>query len=630
MASSSTGLVRKSSQRDKRKSGIYADIQAASPSAPKPTTSERKEFWLVVCGITRPKDSFLLSDWMGYCALLLQRKPPVTGTFYACVDMNQVWTNFSHQSPIITSIKFGAKDTGNGTQKPLFEYTRVQDVSTGGRFWEHVPPESLRDRIIQWIVEMSSKAQPGDIVNVIIEGHGSSSLGGIRVGTELFSAADLANNFAKFVEGVQLNAITGACNSGCFPILVEVQGQKDRYIASATPLQGSAMSFVRSISNRIRCSKFPEAFVRSLATIMLPDTPQFNPHWKMGQHEEFMKEATYRSVSRAADDTTDQYTSYRQPDDLTATVKSIIIRDKADIIFDPAVAASRARIEMPTLNEDVLRWYSVEHTSNPQGAGVSKEDLYGLVSELMSKCDDDAIFPENVPLYDEWGQGNRQPNFAGELLKLLYWRGRLQLAIFDVFEILISRGYLSYEALRHPVDLTTVPEDVAALTGLLECFHGLQATYLQSQQCSYYLEFPLAVRWLAVMILREGADLQGILSNIAYCRMFGRVDPQKSTEWETRWPGYVFKIRSDTNKVKSGQPNMFSFMLPHGVDTTNPDRVAASIRDFKHLFNRIEALFRGWFKVPEDELYLEHEQARHFERYPKRVPGSKYSGYYHR
>jgi len=203
------------------------------------------------------------------------------------------------------------------------------------------------------------------------------------------------------------------------------------------------MSFASSISNRIRCSKFPVAFVRSLATLMLPDKPQFNPHWTMNQHEEFMNEATYRSVSRAAGDTTDQYTSYRQPDDLTATVESIIIRDKADIIFDPAVAASRARIELPTLNEDVLRWYGVEHTSNPQGAGVSKEDLYGLVSELMSKCDDDAIFSEDVPLYDEWGQGNRQPYFAGELLKLLYWRARLQLAIFDVFEILIGRGYLS-------------------------------------------------------------------------------------------------------------------------------------------------------------------------------------------
>jgi len=180
------------------------------------------------------------------------------------------------------------------------------------------------------------------------------------------------------------------------------------------------------------------------------------------------------------------------------------------------------------------------------------------------------------------------------------------------------------------VDLTTVPEDVAAFTGLLECFHGLQATPFQSQQCSYHLDFPLAVRWLAVMILREGADLQGILSNIAYSRMFGRVDPQKRTAWETRRPGYVLKIRSDINTVKSGLPNMFSFMLPHGIDTTNPDRIAASIRDFKRLFNRIEALFRGWFEIPEGELYLEHEQTRHFERYPERVPGSKYSGYYRR
>lgn len=63
---------------------------------------------------------------------------------------------------------------------------------------------------------------------------------GLRIGSKLFTRRDAVKMCNKFVQGVQVNFITGACHSGIFPEAIRDSCQKKRLTAAASSTDSTA------------------------------------------------------------------------------------------------------------------------------------------------------------------------------------------------------------------------------------------------------------------------------------------------------------------------------------------------------------------------------------------------------
>ncbi|KAL8830119.1 MAG: hypothetical protein Q9170_005879 [Blastenia crenularia] len=342
---SNQGIERHRSGRDHTKPSSPQRAQAPAP------TSHN----LIVCGASGEADGLIFSDFMGYC--LAFRAKNVEGRFLSCfpVDEHFAWLERNH--PKSTDIKFGK--TTNKEKRAVASYSKDQ-YDRGDHWWEQIPKDQLKDEIIKWISQKASVAVPGDVVYVIIECHGSGKSFTLMVGSNKLLPVELRNLIGKFKDGVQVNMISGACHSGAIVDAFEASGQKSRHVAAACSADEVATTY-RSVSNRTRNSRFRQAFCQSLARIQLPGVPQQQqpPKITLGDHEQWMRTMTWRNISpkHANGKQSDTYTSYNEPDELSMLVQAMIFREKADIVFDPAVSASRRRVEYPTINEAIVKHF---------------------------------------------------------------------------------------------------------------------------------------------------------------------------------------------------------------------------------------------------------------------------------
>ncbi len=164
------GLGRSRSHRDKQ---TVDPQELSTPTKAKHATS----FYLVVCGATDPRDHWTFSDFMGYCFLLKQKG--VDGDSLNCLDLDECFGELSLKN--VSTIAFGQlKDTAG----PLLRYSRFQHVHRE-YFFRQIDPKLILGDVAAWVKEKARIAIPGDVVNIIMECHGSRF--GLRIGDRMLS-----------------------------------------------------------------------------------------------------------------------------------------------------------------------------------------------------------------------------------------------------------------------------------------------------------------------------------------------------------------------------------------------------------------------------------------------------------
>ena len=316
---------------------------------------------------------------------------------------------------------------------------------------------------------------------------------------------------------------------------------------------------------------------------------------------------TYRSISphHAGGLQSDTYTSYNAPIDLAQLVEARIFRDKADVVYDPAIAASRRRVEYPTLNADIMRGFRSWGPDRPYPFGNNvKRDAEDLVKAEFDKCEAETPLGDDNMFVEELLYSNQEPRY-GEILKALYWRGRVQNAVFDTFSILCVRGCLDPNCLRLPLSMYQIPNAVADLAGLLGCFEGPhQEQSMDPKPFLFYsTEFEGPLVWLATMILRGCADMGKLFDTIILCGFLGPLNEEAFEQWKTNTTEKKFQINPQEGAVPRRGKNEFGFWLPHGLGEVDENTFASRLRSDLNTFDRIEKVFRDWFQIPRTELY---------------------------
>ncbi|KAF2809617.1 uncharacterized protein BDZ99DRAFT_520959 [Mytilinidion resinicola] len=585
------GRSRAGSKSNRDPDKEFPEAMSPKVQAHRPDLKQGTAFYLVVCGATSETDSWMWSDFMAYTVLL--RGCGINGTFLNCLDLDKIFGFLSHDNH--KDIRFGQVQ---GTDEPLLKYTRLR-YTTEPRWWEQVDPDDLMMRVWGWVVDVMKRAVPGDAVNIIVEAHGNE-LYGAKLGTKYLSKHQAGTLCNKFQKGVQVNFIVGACHSGIFTDIVRSQGQEPRYISSSTSAKGLAMSFPRSVSNRVRNMKFAQAWVQSLARVTLPGLPDLprQPSRSLAEHENFLRQMTYRSVSGSMDD----YQSYIAPNDLTQLVEEMVFREKIDFLYDPAVTSSRRRIEVPALDETIMRYFltptETSKTPHPQNSNPQ-----GLVAELKAIVVAEKAFC------------NPDTHLAAEDIGVL--------EVLDVFHTLVSRGLLLSTAIQQPVDLVRASNEARDAGMLLGCLEGFQDA--DGTPCPYHLSLSDILIWFAIIILRGYNSAPGIvMETILDTKFLGGLNRDRISEYREISDNLV-AWRHDPNHCVAppGRTAGFGFWLPHNADLNSPEMVTDALLAGQKRFNRIERCFRDWFGVPENILQLEQEQERYFERHPERAPGSE-------
>ena len=611
-----SGLNRSSSHRDKSK--IYPE-SFSSFKRPKEGTA----YYLVVCGAVGSQDSYVFSDLMGYCFLLQKRG--VGGDFYNCSDLDKCFGEVSELN--VSNIAFTQI---RDTKAPLIRYTRFQHVRRE-YFFKQFDPDVIGKEV------KVSKAVPGDLINIIIESPWSCN--GVRIGKNLLTTRDAVKLCRKFVQGVQVNFITGACHSGTFTKAIKESGQKKYWVSVASSSKSTATTHVRSASNRIRNSKFSQGWCQSLSRIVLPGM-RSAPLLTVGEHNDYMKEQTYRTISGSEPANTEknQYQPHMEPHDPTQLVEEMVFRENIDVSYDPAVTASRRRIEYPSLDKNVLPVFldsaNRSKPKHPEPARV-QTDLRNIIAEEKSFTNPEHyVYDYDVAVNENWWYNVETSHNYGEILKLLYWRGRIQNAVKDVFFTLVSRGLISSTGPSRPMAIGDYHQEVTDLMEILSCFHGATSENTDKAEGPYGFEFDPPLEWLAIAILRGlEAPMEQILETIEGSKFLGDLDEEEWQKYledkaELETPPRVFTHNPDLLVDKPNRGGPWGFWLPFQVGTKDPKVLTEAFDAGRKRFNNIERCFHDWFGLDQEKVLLEEEQVEYFQRHPYREPGYRFSGGY--
>ena len=198
----------------------------------------------------------------------------------------------------------------------------------------------------------------------------------------------------------------------------------------------------------------------------------------VGEQNEYIKEQTYRTISGSEPANTEknQYQSHMEPDDLTKLIEETVFRKKIDVLYDPAITASRRRIEYPSLDDNVLPVFLTNaERSKPKHSDPARVQRYlrGIIEEEKSYTNPEHyVYDYDVSVNENWWYNLETPHNYGEMLKLLYWRGRIQTAVKDVFFTLVSRGLISSTGPSRPMAIGDYHQEVTDLMEILSCFNG--------------------------------------------------------------------------------------------------------------------------------------------------------------
>ena len=253
-------------------------------------------------------------------------------------------------------------------------------------------------------------------------------------------------------------------------------------------------------------------------------------------------------------------------------------------------------------------------TPTSKAKALAKE----VIDLELSKCDTENSMPYDYGIYDTYVYGKSDD--TAQVLKALYWRGRLQSTVWHIFVMLTQRGYVSANSLRKPMALEYT-DAVVSVTWRLSTFSHVRkesSPEMSSDPLPYATWEPNfathVVSWLATMIVRECSDIAGLLDQVEATGWLGARDEEAFAEYVEHCEQKEFACdpneRTPTAEEKC---DVFGFWLPHGLGTAVDDaELARLIDDYVSRFDRIEKAFKAFFDVSDEDLLTEDIQAAHY------------------
>jgi hypothetical protein len=585
---------------------------------------------LVVCGANKTTlaDQSMFSDFMGISCTLGLFKEECRGTFLSCFPIEKYFEQTPH-----SDIKFGM--IGQAAT-PLFTYSALKHSTRRDKFFEQVPEENLLGSFTLWIQEIAHRAKPGDVINIFLQCHGGYQ-GQIYFGTKFMSSSVLAGLLETFISGVQVNCIGSHCRSGILVDYIKATGNLNRYAISACGPNELAYTTRRSVSNRCRGFRFAQPFVQSLAKCKLPTVHQTEagPLTAEGFND-FMKDALQRVSSGGAPPQHVQTHLSSQQQTALILLEELVLRDQADVLNDPRLIHRRRRFEWPTLDLPNLR--RVQQVSGQEERSpVALVQVVTIVDEVVSACYGPKL-PDNHPPGDSgiiFELEQKNPDYE-MLLNNLYWRGRQQSAIFDLWIILCERGFVKWENMETDIDYSNGTSDTGKVYRWLSCFTAVHEEE-RLRECEPFPEFcptEFPLMWLAIMITRGCSDEpHKILETIRYTGILGNLDPELVQELVGGWGDHTFwhcdpKCHGLRPEMPTWRMDFFGSWLPSGLgpDTSNwPEQI---VEKFMSRFWAVEKAYKDFYMIPDSILVEERYQAEFLRRHSEREPRLKHSGHW--
>lgn len=506
---------------------------------------------LVVCGaLDKPRDEWLFGDFLGFASVL--REHSVNGRFINSFDLKKYFAQTG-----LNDIKFGTRpEIADGEDRPSEDHISVYsrwDFEHRTPWWDQLKPQDAKgngvvNRVLEWINECAQQTKAVDVVSIVLIGHGGPS--GISLGGATLSPAALASACSALPQGVQVNIVVKACQSGVFAEGFKAGNRKNVYVHTSAKSDESSWSTGRSISGRTRNSVFGGAFVRTLGLMRDPEEI-----WTLSKQEDF------RSTPVMLSD----------HDKRTKLMKDILSTEYVDVTYqDPPRRARRVMTPISPADQPPLPAQTESLVSRPAEyealrAFVEGEfkfiDLYGpSLSEEMS-------------LTEAWMLNWASPEIAAkqrmESFDGFVFRFLVQEKFFIVAEDLISHGFVSIEALYAPMALWKATPAVTLVKDVLSCFAFGRDCIDLDPKSTPGRPFSAAPAWLAVLIVRSCVNWQGLVNRLITLQSLGQLDVRRFEALLEK--GLMMKTNPKECMEKSIQP--CSFWLPQNT----------TIKEFEHL-----------------------------------------------
>ncbi|KAI9683381.1 MAG: hypothetical protein M1829_005453 [Trizodia sp. TS-e1964] len=269
----------------------------------------------------------------------------------------------------------------------------------------------------------------------------------------------------------------------------------------------------------------------------------------------------------------------------------------------------------------------------PKSPEIIKEMQHIVEAEKKHLNPSTLICRGDVGLFELFWYRPGAESEYGSLLRILYWRGRIQVACLGVFSVLVARGLITLECFLHPIAFHDTTDQVNVLVSILDCFSGifLSAPRRKYSEDSSEPLYWYPVQWLAIVIIRGGIEsMQRILDEIKQSRFFGEFDElmyEKKLAFARECKGAPALLRKTPNicpcEAKMG--GSWGFWLPSRLETRLLSDVVTAIREGREHFNRVEKCYRDCFGVKAEDIIPE-EKAVFFMEHPESEPGYDFSG----
>ena len=555
-------------------------------------------YTLVVCGAKNPDslaDAAMFGDFMGIAMTMRLFHEECSGTYLSCFDLDGYFARGR------TDIKFGQFGPD---KRPLFIYEARKHSTRKENFFEQVDPVDLSNRVVNAIIQLSRTVKEGDVVDIFFQCHGTRD-GQLRLGNNLLSSETIAHLLTIFSEKVQVNCVGSHCYSGQLVDAIKATGTFHRYAISACGSSELSWAARRSVSNRCRNFRFAQPFVQSLAKCKLPSVGQTEDGPPtLESHEDFIRQAL-RNVNNGTPPHEIKTVLTNEKEESLILLEELILRDQADVLHDPLSTHRRRRMEWPTL--DLVNLRQVQTSDNRISASLVKRE----VDEAFAA----AIPHDNLDFcdQDDWGISGEMQKMNSNyemLLNNLYWRGRQQSAIWDLYIVLVERGFLKIESLAYPINYATNPTATIKIQKYLNCFSFVKAAIgLSNLPFPGYEPTQCPTFWLAVMIGRGCAhEPSKMFETINFTGFLGKAELEDLEEVSHR--GGTRAWHCDPRLAAGETFQFFGSWLPHGLGhdvRTYPEKILGCLNRFE----RVEKAYKQYYDLPDSVLIEESRQAEY-------------------
>ena len=295
---------------------------------------------------------------------------------------------------------------------------------------------------------------------------------------------------------------------------------------------------------------------------------------------------------------------------LPSAVEDLVFKKKASIQQDPSNASRRRRIEWPSLNPAFLSLLSQVDSQITQDPDV-RESTKRIVDSEISRCDTNDPCPYDIGIYDSYLYGISETvkaNGMAETLKALYYRGRIQSTVWDVFLMLEMRGFVNMSSLREPISLGQGSPAVSAVSWLLSTFEAVakeESSEMIGNKPYALWDTNFLLEWLATIIVRECADINGLFETVEASDFLGSVNREAFDEYAQHCDLKEIICNTEERRAKTEPMDIYGFWLPHGLGNGDHDALVGGIRSRIKRFKDVEWAFKHFFCLGDEQLLTE-------------------------